>query len=285
MITELNSKLTAIGFTEYEARVYIALLGEHPATGYQLSKKSGIPRSMVYEALGRLHVRGAVLKTEERRATLYRPLPPDALLDRFAEEHSALIQSLRSGLREEFNVKEGDRLWSISGRSSVIPYAKRLIQGAKDEIDLVLDDEDLNPLQPEIVNSIKRGPQINILLTGKDTLNSDVTTGDDSSAGKTFPPNLELARHPPKESELHELTGMLMVVSDGETCLIARKDPGTDKMNGTITNNPNLVMIARQFVWMELFTQRINTRIGAELLSKLDAGDRQILESLKSINS
>ena len=33
---------------------HLALLGENPATGYQVSKKAGIPRSMVYEALGRL---------------------------------------------------------------------------------------------------------------------------------------------------------------------------------------------------------------------------------------
>jgi Cd2+/Zn2+-exporting ATPase len=41
------AELTAIGFTEYEARVYLTLLRENPATGYQLGKTSGIPRSMV----------------------------------------------------------------------------------------------------------------------------------------------------------------------------------------------------------------------------------------------
>jgi Cd2+/Zn2+-exporting ATPase len=56
---ELLDDLNALGFTEYEAKVYLALLKDHPATGYQLSKQAGIPRSMVYEALGRLDVRGA----------------------------------------------------------------------------------------------------------------------------------------------------------------------------------------------------------------------------------
>jgi len=36
--------------------------------------------------------------------------------------------------------------------------------------------------------------------------------------------------------------------------------------------------IARQFVWMELFTQRISTRLGAELLDRLDPEDRKIFE-------
>jgi sugar-specific transcriptional regulator TrmB len=43
-------------FSEYEAKVYLTLLHENSATGYHLSKKWGVPRSMAYEALGRLAV-------------------------------------------------------------------------------------------------------------------------------------------------------------------------------------------------------------------------------------
>ena len=70
------SGLSDLGFTEYEARIYLALLKENPANGYQLSKRTGVPRSMVYEALGRLHARGAVLKSGGARSTIYRPLSP-----------------------------------------------------------------------------------------------------------------------------------------------------------------------------------------------------------------
>ena len=69
---DLVSELKQIGFTEYEAKVYLALLNRYPATGYQLSKTSGVPRSMVYETLRRLHTRGAVMETVEERATYYR---------------------------------------------------------------------------------------------------------------------------------------------------------------------------------------------------------------------
>ncbi|MDW8233947.1 MAG: helix-turn-helix domain-containing protein, partial [Roseiflexaceae bacterium] len=33
---DVLEQLTALGFTEYEAKVYLALLQEHPATGYQI---------------------------------------------------------------------------------------------------------------------------------------------------------------------------------------------------------------------------------------------------------
>ena len=113
----LKNNLTQIGFTEYEAKVYLALLHESPATGYQLSKKSGVPRSMVYEALGRLAARGAVLETVEGRATLYRPLPPDVLLDRYEEDQQRMMAGLRTGMEKIYQSSDEDKVWSISGRT------------------------------------------------------------------------------------------------------------------------------------------------------------------------
>jgi Cd2+/Zn2+-exporting ATPase len=40
-----------------------------------------------------------------------------------------------------------------------------------------------------------------------------------------------------------------------------------------------MVLIARQFVWMELFTQRVYARLGPKLLAQLDPDDRRIFES------
>ena len=69
----LKDYLTQIGFSEYEAKVYLALLHESPGTGYQLSKKSGVPRSMVYEALGRLAAAVPCLKQLRARYPLSSP--------------------------------------------------------------------------------------------------------------------------------------------------------------------------------------------------------------------
>src|SRR5512147_3106445 len=112
--------MTQIGFTEYEAKVYLALLSESPATGYQLSKISGVPRSMVYEALSRLHARGAVLESLEDRSAVYRPLPPELLLERHHDDHLQLMDKLRAGLMKLYNAPTEDRVWSLSGRRSIV---------------------------------------------------------------------------------------------------------------------------------------------------------------------
>jgi Cd2+/Zn2+-exporting ATPase len=257
---DLLEGLVAAGFTEYEAKTYLALLSEHPATGYQLSKKSGVPRSMVYEALGRLHARGAVLETRDNRATHYRPLPPAVLLDQHEQEHRRLMRELRAGLQRIYTTQDDDQVWSISRRRSVLSYAAQMIQEAGSEAYLVLADPDLEELYEPIRAACDRGVSVSSLLTGD----------ADLDCGRT-------ARHSPAESELQQLTGTLLVVVDEREVLIAKSATET---TATITRNPNLVLIARQFVWMELFAQRIYSQLGPDLLTRLDPDDVQIFESL-----
>jgi len=77
-------KLIKLGFSEYEAKSYVALLRESPVTGYQLSKTSGVPRSMIYEVLGKLTARGAAMKLRKGDSTQYAPVPADEFLDQLA---------------------------------------------------------------------------------------------------------------------------------------------------------------------------------------------------------
>lgn len=254
---DYTSDLIAMGFTEYEARVYLVLLGENPATGYQLSKKAGIPRSMVYEALGRLAARGAVLKTSDQRTTLYRPVPPDMLLDRYEQEQTRLVKSLRASLKLLYASQDEDHLWSINGRSPVLAYAVQMLQEAVSEIWIVLPDSALEALRPDINAAANKGIELNALLTGQGELEF-----------------VEHTHHPPLESELQQLTSLLLIVIDGKKCLIA--DTAME-MSATITTNRNLVLIARQFVWMEFFAQRLAARLGPDLVNRLEIEDRRIL--------
>jgi Cd2+/Zn2+-exporting ATPase len=259
----LADALGKMGFTEYEAKVYLALLRENPATGYQLSKSSGVPRSMVYDALSRLHSRGAVLESIESRATLYRPLPPDLLIERYEDEHLRLVRELRAGLHGLYTSVEEERVWSLAGRRPTLSYATQMITTAQKELYLVLGDEELGALRPALQAANDRGVALGVLLTGQEHF-----TGG------------RVVRHPPLESELHGLTGMMLIVADQAESLIAGHDQAGQT---TITRNANLVAIARQFVWMEFFVGRIVTQLGPELLERLEPSDRRIFASLKDV--
>jgi sugar-specific transcriptional regulator TrmB len=238
---DLLAGLTAIGFTEYEAKVYVALLRAHPASGYQVSKDAGIPRSMVYEALGRLHARGAVLRTGKERTTLYRPVPPEALLDRYAEEQHHLLKDLRQGMRALYTAQAEAGFWSIAGGPAVLSYAVQMIERAQVELFLVVADMDLEALRPSLVLAGTRGVAVNALLTGHGELGS-----------------AHAVRHPAEESELQELQNCLIVVADAHEVLIATT---ALEVTATITTNPHLVFVTRQFVWQELSVQGVSTDV------------------------
>jgi Cd2+/Zn2+-exporting ATPase len=243
--------------TEYEAKVYLSLLSENPATGYQVSKTSGVPRSMVYEALGRLEARGAVLKSLEEKATLYQPVPPAMLLDRYEREARERAAGLRAALLPLYNQEETGRLWNFSGRREALAYAADLIDMAKTELMLVLTDADVSALHHRLEAAHARGVSLGVILTG-DML---------FALG-------QVVRHPKRETELHRMKETLIVVSDESEFLISS---GHQITTATVTTNVNMVLLARQFIWMELFAQRIFARLGDDLIQKLDPEDQQVL--------
>ena len=118
--------------------------------------------------------------------------------------------------------------------------------------------DDLEVLYSDIVAADQRGVSISALLTGEAELDCG-----------------RVAYHPPLESELQELTNTLVVVTDHQKALIASESKtGTTT---TITSSRNLVLMARQFVWMELFAQRVLEKMGRQFLEQLEPEDREIL--------
>jgi len=178
------TKLQQIGFTEYEAKTYLALLKEHPATGYQISKISGVPRSMVYEVLGRLYAKGAVLETIEGRATYYRPLPPKLLLDQYQNDIQGLISKLRPELNGLYENNQDNRVWTILDRNAIFAYCKQMLQAAETEVYLVTNDHSFGFLKNFLDEILKKNITPNILYTGSQTI----------SLGN-------VVYHPPLESE------------------------------------------------------------------------------------
>jgi Cd2+/Zn2+-exporting ATPase len=116
-------------------------------------------------------------------------------------------------------------------------------------------------LESELAAIDQRGIDINALLTGKSSL----------AFG-------QVSYHPPLESELQQLTDTLVIVTDNQRALIASTKQETF---ATITANRNLVLMARQFVWMELFAQRIYTKLGPDFVQRLDQDDQRIFAGLK----
>ncbi|NJM08142.1 TrmB family transcriptional regulator, partial [Candidatus Gracilibacteria bacterium] len=149
------------------------------------------------------------------------------------------------------------RLWNFSGRREALQYAAELIVRAEHELMLTLTDADILELRGPLEAAHSRGVALGVLLTG------------DAQFGLG-----QVVRHPRRETELHRMNETLIVVADEREFLIAS---GHVNSSATATTNANMVLIARQFIWMELFAQRIFARLGDDLLERLDPTDRHVL--------
>src|SRR5438105_5151870 len=71
--------LMNLGFSQYEARTYVGLIGREPLTGYAIAKDTQVPQPKVYETLGRLLERGAVLRVSDTPAKFIAVAPARVL--------------------------------------------------------------------------------------------------------------------------------------------------------------------------------------------------------------
>jgi sugar-specific transcriptional regulator TrmB len=86
--------LMDLGFSQYEARTYIGLIGREPMTGYAIAKDTQVPQPKVYETLGRLVERGAVLQASDSPAKFIAVAP------------SRVLAQLESTMRQRISTVE-----------------------------------------------------------------------------------------------------------------------------------------------------------------------------------
>lgn len=78
--------LRDLGLSEYEARVYRALLTTGPTTAKELSRRSDVPKGRIYDVLDALESAEMVRSQESTRPKRYAAVGPEAALSRLMDE-------------------------------------------------------------------------------------------------------------------------------------------------------------------------------------------------------
>jgi sugar-specific transcriptional regulator TrmB len=214
---------------------------------------------MVYDVLSRLTQKGIVLESSDERSKFYRPLPPEILLDTHLTTVRSLITEVKPRLLEIYQSEDNHRFWSLTDISAIFAYAGELLSSIEHHAMLMLNDSHIDALDIPLAALSESQAEFQFLLTGDKTL--------------PFP---NITHHPPLESELQEITDTILIIVDDREVLLAETGPAP---SATITNNPGFIMISRQFLWMEIFTQRIVTQLGDEFISRLEPADQEIILS------
>jgi len=161
---EIYANLKELGFSQYEAACYMALVGNHPVNGSQLSKISGIARSRIYDVLRNLNAKEYVLEVNPGQ---YVPLPPDELIRRLQSNFDNNIDMFEEQIAKVSSENNYEYVWSITGYDNVMEKAIEMIMEAKKEIYVRLFPEADRHLAKYLTAADKKGVKIRYIAMGK----------------------------------------------------------------------------------------------------------------------
>ncbi len=161
---EESKRLRELGFSQYEASCYMALISKYPTNGSQLSKLSGISRSRIYDVLRKMVKKEMVVEVE---SGLYAPLPPDELVSRLKSRFNSNIKAFEDQLQESAQEKTYEFIWTIRGYMNVIKKASEMIQKSKKELYVRLFPKAAKYLEKDLLNAADRGVIIRYISMGE----------------------------------------------------------------------------------------------------------------------
>jgi sugar-specific transcriptional regulator TrmB len=138
--------LRQLGLTEYESRIYMALVNRGSQTAIELSQLTDVPYSRIYDVLGKLEKKGWIwIESEKSKPTKYAPKPPvDAaraarleIQGRIEEQEKLVVSDLQPVYERSWKAEKPD-VFIVYGEDNVLKKIEESIQGAQKYILLLL---------------------------------------------------------------------------------------------------------------------------------------------------
>ncbi|HEX7736462.1 MAG TPA: helix-turn-helix domain-containing protein [Ktedonobacteraceae bacterium] len=235
-------ELKRLGFTGAEAQVYVFLLQYPHATGYEVSKGTGLPRANAYQALETLVAKEHIAAVSQEPVR-YAAVPPALLFRRIQEETRQRCSHLEQELSTLGKPETVGHFWELRERERIEQRLIELIQSARHRIAASLWAEDLDGLAEPLRAARARGCTIILNLFGEARV--DFAT---------------IYRHEGSEKVVGGHVVALAV--DFSEALVASFDaPAT----GVITQNRTLVWLVEKLIRDESYLASIYERFSSEL--------------------
>src|SRR2546421_3225847 len=176
--------LKDFGLTEYEVKVYVALVESGPIAASEVSKVASVPYSKIYEIIGNLERKGWV-ESEQGRPIKYYPKAPSVALDssRARVENTLRVSEAEAlsdlqPLYEKKGVQERPDIWIVRGQNNIVDRIRETLGRTRRELLVAL------PIVPESVISLAI-PLLSLLTTRGIKVSVMVPTMTNKDAIKT----------------------------------------------------------------------------------------------------
>ena len=264
-------RLQVLGFSLYEARVYVGLLRHGPQNGNEVSKSAALPSSKVYATLERLAAKGIVHTVRHGNSTSYVCITPDELLHRLREEFVEPLDYLDKALPPLAVFEPAPEVVTVVGREAILENSRFIVADAEREIYVSIWPDDLEELESTLTAAHERGIRIFGMLYGDEA----------PLAGAWY-------SHSYRQIVTDRIKGrMLTLVADGEEALVAHI-PRRGAASAVRTRNPVLALITREYLHHDIVLQRAQVAIGLDEWDRWWQGDpdlRTIILSGRAANT
>ena len=263
MESKLILYLSEFGFTQNEAKTYLTLLSKNPITGYEISQRSGVPRSAIYDILKKLEINGFV-STIGEKPLQYIPISTEQLSQKLVSKFEHNLDKLNE-LFDQFEVKStDDSVWNIKGYESMIDHLRLVIDNAESSIYCSIWNRELTLLLPQITKAHQRG--VNVVNMSFSDL--------DSTIGYNYCYGIH-------EEKLNEVwQRQIIVIVDKFGVLLGSANQSKDNQAIWTTNHVVLNTALNNIILdITLYSQRKNVDV-EEVLSGMMEENSSKLESL-----
>lgn len=157
--------LGRLGLKEYEAKIYVALVGLGEANVRSIHEASGVPRPRIYDILNSLDARGFI-NIRQGSPLMYHAVPPESVvsylkkdLDEAASQSIKALEALSVERKQNYSP-----IWYLHSDWNIQRNLEMLVEGARRElVVLCFDKETLKKFQGPIA-STGVDLQVNVLF-------------------------------------------------------------------------------------------------------------------------
>jgi sugar-specific transcriptional regulator TrmB len=281
LIEETVFYLEELGLTQYEAKVYIALLFDHPASAYAISRRSGVPHSRVYEVARRLIRKGLVIMAD-KKPERFSPLAPMEFVEKLSREHERVVDELKLRLNEMVFHSDFDPVWNIANGDEAIKKAREIIKDAKNRIFIGIWDEELTHIMDDLREAYVRGVEAVFLIYGKEVI----------EFGKCFYHSTEAME------DISELGRSIDIVADSEIAISGRLGSApenllsnSNKNNGRYfpcqvvwTRNQGLINAIEGYIIHDFYIAELIQALGGEIEEVFGKNMKELREKYRTQN-
>jgi HTH-type transcriptional regulator, sugar sensing transcriptional regulator len=258
----LADALQQLGFTDYEARTYLALIDASPATAYEVANATSLPRANVYTVLRALEAKGAIQPVSEEPLR-YAPVNPEEFFARVEKSTAELCRHVVKQMERKAPSQNDVYVRVARGRRQVVAKISDLLAQARNEVWIKAAPQLLEPVLAQVREVADRGVKVKLILFGS-------------------PPE-PLRSHPHVTVFAHEGEGTPRAVSDLLFTMTVDLDgvliaSFTGDATGSYTRNPSIIYVMQVYLLHEMYLADIYAVLGDDLdrhfgkdLSKLRA--------------